>query len=218
MEEPRPLKRALIDVQLEPTSSRALLRKYMYGSSKYTRMMHATKDILRQEGLLGSSKAKDYIHFSPCLSYLSRALAGSAANPNVYTTMTSAFVDIVRSRGFRGLYAGLPPTLVEIIPYVVPKSFLMLAYEVVCHYLDVVKKRFQIIGLPRDPLYGAWVEHHAYNGISDALRCILITEGWAGLYKGVPSVIKASLARAVTFVTYEYTSQWLESHLTWNIV
>ncbi|KAI3950516.1 hypothetical protein MKW92_034593 [Papaver armeniacum] len=160
-------------VQLEPASSWALLRKDMYGSSKYTKMMQATKDILRQEGLL-----EDYIHFSPCLSYLSRALAGSATNPNVYTTMTYAFVDIVRSQ------------------------------KVVCHYLDVVKNRFQIIGLPRDPFYGAWVEHHAYNGISDALRCILVTEGWAGLYK----------ARAVTFVTYEYTSEWLESHLTWNIV
>lgn len=31
--------------------------------------------------------------------------------------MRSAFVDIVRARGFRGLYAGLSPTLVEIIPY-----------------------------------------------------------------------------------------------------
>lgn len=35
----------------------------------------------------------------------------------VYPTMRSAFVDIVRARGFRGLYAGLSPTLVEIIPY-----------------------------------------------------------------------------------------------------
>jgi len=31
--------------------------------------------------------------------------------------MRSAFIDIVRTRGFRGLYAGLSPTLVEIIPY-----------------------------------------------------------------------------------------------------
>lgn len=31
--------------------------------------------------------------------------------------MRSAFVDIVRNRGFQGLYSGLSPTLVEIIPY-----------------------------------------------------------------------------------------------------
>lgn len=31
--------------------------------------------------------------------------------------MRSALVDIIRTRGFRGLYAGLSPTLVEIVPY-----------------------------------------------------------------------------------------------------
>ncbi|VAH68454.1 unnamed protein product [Triticum turgidum subsp. durum] len=31
--------------------------------------------------------------------------------------MRSALVDIVQTRGVRGLYAGLTPTLVEIIPY-----------------------------------------------------------------------------------------------------
>ncbi|KAI3860973.1 hypothetical protein MKW92_033939 [Papaver armeniacum] len=331
MEEPGPLKRALIDaaagaisggisrtvtspldvikirfqVQLEPTSSWALLRKEMYGSSKYTGMIQATKDILREEGLpgfwrgnvpallmvmpytsiqftvlhkfktfvSGSSKAEDHIHLSPYLSYLSGALAGCAATvgsypfdllrtilasqgePKVYTTMRSAFVDIVRSRGFRGLYAGLAPTLVEIIPYAGLQfgtydtfkrwtlrlnrlrssnqgskltseslsSFQLFVCglasgtcaKAVCHPLDVVKKRFQIIGLPRDPKYGARVEHHAYNGMFDALRRILVSEGWAGLYKGiVPSVIKAAPAGAVTFVAYEYTSEWLESHLT----
>lgn len=40
----------------------------------------------------------------------------------------------------------------------------------------------QIVGLPRDLKYGARVEHHAYNGIFDALWRILVTERWAGLY------------------------------------
>lgn len=35
----------------------------------------------------------------------------------VYPNMRSALVDIIKTRGFRGLYAGLSPTLVEIIPY-----------------------------------------------------------------------------------------------------
>lgn len=31
--------------------------------------------------------------------------------------MRSAFLDIMKTRGVRGLYAGFSPTLVEIIPY-----------------------------------------------------------------------------------------------------
>ncbi|OVA14999.1 Mitochondrial carrier protein [Macleaya cordata] len=331
MEEPGPLKRALIDatagaiaggisrtvtspldvikirfqVQLEPTSSWALARKELYGSSKYTGILQATKDIFREEGLRGfwrgnvpallmvmpytsiqfmvlhkfktfasgSSKSEDHIRLSPYLSYLSGALAGCAATigsypfdllrtilasqgePKVYSTMRSAFVDIVRTRGFRGLYAGLSPTLVEIIPYAGLQfgtydtfkrwtmgwnryrsshlsadrtddslsSFQLFlcglaagtCAKAVCHPLDVVKKRFQIEGLPRHPKYGARVEPRSYNGMFDAIRRILVTEGWAGLYKGiVPSIIKAAPAGAVTFVAYEYTSDWLETILT----
>lgn len=35
----------------------------------------------------------------------------------VYPNMRSAFVDIFQTRGIRGVYAGLTPTLVEIVPY-----------------------------------------------------------------------------------------------------
>ncbi|KAL9390502.1 hypothetical protein Peur_019107 [Populus x canadensis] len=221
----------------------------------------------------GSSKTEDHIQLSPYLSYASGALAGCAATvgsypfdllrtilasqgePKVYPTMRSAFVDIVRTRGFRGLYAGLSPTLVEIVPYAGLQfgtydtfkrwtmawnhhkssstssistddnlsSFQLFicglaagtCAKLVCHPLDVVKKRFQIEGLQRHPKYGGRVEHHAYRNMFDALRRILQTEGWAGLYKGiVPSTVKAAPAGAVTFVAYEFTSDWLESILT----
>ncbi|KAL6519839.1 hypothetical protein OROMI_032733 [Orobanche minor] len=329
MEEPGQLKRALIDasagaisgavsrtvtspldvikirfqVQLEPTAQWALLRRYVYGPSKYTGMLQATKDIFREEGLpgfwrgnvpallmvmpytaiqftvlhklktlvSGSSKSEDHINLSPYLSYISGALAGCAATvgsypfdllrtilasqgePKVYPNMRSALVDILQARGFRGLYAGLTPTLVEIVPYAglqfgtydtfkrwtmawnrykspyatqddeAISSFQLFACglaagtcaKAVCHPLDVVKKRFQVEGLQRDPRYGARVEHHAYRNMYDGLRQIMHAEGLAGLYKGiVPSIIKAAPAGAVTFVAYEFTSDWLESTLT----
>lgn len=291
-------------VQLEPTSSWALVRGNMAGPSKYTGMLQAAKDIFREEGLpgfwrgnvpallmvmpytaiqftvlhrfktfaAGSSKSENHIQLSPYLSYVSGALAGCAATvgsypfdllrtilasqgePKVYPTMRSAFVDIVRTRGFRGLYAGLSPTLVEIVPYAGLQfgtydtfkrwtmawnryrssvtsstnvdsltSFQLFVCglaagtcaKLVCHPLDVVKKRFQIEGLQRHPKYGARVEHRAYKNMLDALRRIMQAEGWAGLYKGiVPSTIKAAPAGAVTFVAYEFTSDWLESILT----
>lgn len=327
MEEPGQLKRALIDasagaisggisrtvtspldvikirfqVQLEPTTSWGIVRKNLYGSSKYTGMLQAAKDIFREESLpgfwrgnvpallmvmpytaiqftvlhkfkayiSGSSRAEDHIHLSPYLSYISGAIAGSAATlgsypfdlvrtilasqgePKVYPNMRSAFVGIFNARGLRGIYAGLSPTLVEIVPYAglqfgtydtfkrwamawnrfrfsegytssdeTPSSFQLFACglaagtcaKAVCHPLDVVKKRFQVEGLERDSRYGARVEEGAYRNMQDALVRILRAEGWAGLYKGiVPSIVKAAPAGAVTFVAYEYASNWLES-------
>ena len=73
----------------------------------------------------------------------------------------------------------------------------------------------QIEGLQRHPRYGARVEHRAYRNMFDALQRIMQSEGWAGLYKGiVPSTVKAAPAGAVTFVAYEYVSDWLENVMT----
>lgn len=73
----------------------------------------------------------------------------------------------------------------------------------------------QIEGLQRHPRYGARLETNAYRNMYDALKRIMQKEGWAGLYKGiVPSIVKAAPAGAVTFVAYEYTSDWVESILT----
>ncbi|KAK4796788.1 hypothetical protein SAY86_029114 [Trapa natans] len=291
-------------VQLEPTTSWALIQNNIYARSKYTGMFQATRDIFREEGVpgfwrgnvpallmvmpytaiqfaflhkiktlaSGSSKIEDHIKLSPYLSYISGSLAGCAATigsypfdllrtilasqgePKVYPTMRSAFVDIIRTRGFQGLYAGLSPTLVEIIPYAGLQigtydtfkrwtmawnqyrsssmgqpihdglsSFQLFVCglaagtcaKLVCHPLDVVKKRFQIEGLPRHPKYGARVERSAYKNMFDAINRILQAEGWHGLYKGiVPSTVKAAPAGAVTFVVYEFASDWLESTVT----
>lgn len=82
-------------------------------------------------------------------------------------------------------------------------------------FINLVFGFLQVEGLQRHPRYGARVEIRAYKNMFDALRRILQSEGWAGLYKGiVPSTIKAAPAGAVTFVAYEYTSDWLESILT----
>ncbi|GLT99139.1 hypothetical protein SLE2022_166030 [Rubroshorea leprosula] len=286
-------------VQLEPTTSWASLRGNTSGASKYTGMLQATKDIFREEGILGfwrgnvpgllmvmpytaiqflvlqklktfaagSSRTEDHSRLSPYLSFISGGLAGFAAQigsypfdllrtilasqgePKVYPNMRAGFIDIIRTRGIRGLYAGLSPTLVEIVPYAglqfgtydtfkcwtmawkrlrysktssssadayLSSSQLFLCgfasstlAKLVCHPLDVVKKRFQIAGLARDPKYGARVEHRAYNNLFDASKQILQSEGWAGLYKGiVPSTVKAAPAGAVTFVAYEVILNW----------
>lgn len=245
----------------------ALLMYMPYSAIQFT-ILHKLKTFAA-----GSSKTENHLQLSPYLSYVSGALAGCAATvgsypfdllrtilasqgePKVYSTMRAAFFDIINTRGIRGLYAGLSPTLVEIIPYAglqfgtydtfkrwmmtwnrfrfsdlssnkpddSPSSFQLFfcglaagtCAKAVCHPLDVVKKRFQIEGLQRHPKYGARVDSHGYKNMYHALQQILRTEGWAGLYKGIfPSLVKSAPAGAVTFVAYEYTSDWLESMLT----
>ncbi|KAG2261126.1 hypothetical protein Bca52824_068205 [Brassica carinata] len=224
----------------------ALLMVMPYTSIQFT-VLHKLKSFAS-----GSTKTEDHMHLSPYLSFVSGALAGCAATlgsypfdllrtilasqgePKVYPTMRSAFFDIIKSRGIRGLYNGLTPTLVEIVPYAglqfgtydMFKRWMMLpafvcglgagtSAKLVCHPLDVVKKRFQIEGLQRHPRYGARVERRAYRNMLDGLKQILMSEGWHGLYKGiVPSTVKAAPAGAVTFVAYEFTSDWLES-ISW---
>ncbi|XP_019106268.2 mitochondrial thiamine diphosphate carrier 2 isoform X2 [Beta vulgaris subsp. vulgaris] len=240
-------------VQLEPTTSWALLHRNMYGRSKYTGMLQAAKDILREEGLpgfwrgnvpallmvmpytsiqftvlhkfktymSGSSKAEDHIHLSPYLSYISGAIAGCAATVGSYP------FDLVRtilaSQGepkawnqirYSGENGTSDNNLSSFQLFICGLAAGTCA-KAVCHPLDVIKKRFQIEGLQRDIRYGARVEQGAYKNMYDALLRILQAEGWAGLYKGiVPSIVKAAPAGAVTFVAYEFSSEWLESIVT----
>lgn len=154
-------------VQLEPTSTLSWNGSALHHPSKYTGILQATRDIVREEGFpglwrgnvpallmvmpytaiqfavlhklksfaAGSARAEDHLQLNPALSFLSGALAGCTATvgtypfdllrtllasqgePKVYPTLRSAFVGILQSRGVRGLYAGLTPTLIEIVPY-----------------------------------------------------------------------------------------------------
>ncbi|PPR98491.1 hypothetical protein GOBAR_AA22172 [Gossypium barbadense] len=242
MEEPGQLKRALLDasagaiaggisrtvtspldvikirfqVQLEPTASWALIRRDLPGSSKYTGMFQATKEIFREEGLPGFWRGNvpallmvmpyTAIQFA-VLHKLKTFVSGSSKTGNLHCTawnnlrsssISSTTGDSLSS--FQLFICGLAAGTCA---------------KLVCHPLDVVKKRFQIEGLQRHPKYGARVEQRAYRNLFDALHRILKSEGWHGLYKGiVPSTIKAAPAGAVTFVAYEFTSDWLESIFT----
>ncbi|XP_038991657.1 mitochondrial thiamine diphosphate carrier 2-like isoform X2 [Hibiscus syriacus] len=279
MEEPGQFKRALLDatagaiaggisrtatspldvikirfqVQLEPTSSWALIRKDLSGPSKYTGMFQATKEIFREEGLTGfwrgnvpallmvmpytaiqfavlhklktfasgSSHTEDHLNISPYLSYISGALAGCAATVGSYPF--DLLRTILASQGEPKAWNRLRSSSTSSSTDNSLSSFQLFicglaagtCAKLVCHPLDVVKKRFQIEGLQRHPKYGARVEHRAYRNMFDALHRILKSEGCHGLYKGIiPSTIKAAPAGAVTFVAYEFTSDWLESILT----
>jgi len=146
----------------------------------------------------------------------------------IYKSLRGAVVDIARDEGPRGFFRGLGPGLAQIVPFM---GLFFVTYEqlriALAGYnmpwgtsdatagvmasvlsktavfpLDLVRKRIQVQG-PNRKLY-------AYGGIPEyksalgALRTIFRTEGFRGLFKGLPiSLIKSAPASAVTVWTYE---------------
>ncbi|KAL0348687.1 UNVERIFIED_CONTAM: Mitochondrial thiamine diphosphate carrier 2 [Sesamum angustifolium] len=265
MEEPGQIKRALIDasagaisgaisrtvtspldvikirfqVQLEPTTQWALLRRDVYSPAKYTGMLQATKDIFREEGLPGFWRGNvpallmvmPYTAIQFTVLHKLKTLASGSSKSGCmridlhcrevpYAGLQFGTYDTFKRwtmawNRYRSHYDTQAEDAISSFQLFLCGLAAGTCAKAVCHPLDVVKKRFQVEGLQRDPRYGARVEQHAYRNMHDALRRILHAEGWAGLYKGiVPSIVKAAPAGAVTFVAYEFTSDWLELLLT----
>lgn len=166
---------------------------------------------------------------------LLRTTLAAQGEPKIYRGMGHAATTIVKRKGIQGLYSGLGPTLVEIIPYAAVQFGM---YDLLCaswrktglkddkvgtfmcglgagliakfctHPLDVVKKRFQVAGLERNLVYGARINERAYRSLADCMVQILRREGVRGLFKGAkPSLVKSAPAAAITFLVYESLMQ-----------
>ncbi|EEU47788.1 uncharacterized protein NECHADRAFT_74717 [Fusarium vanettenii 77-13-4] len=156
----------------------------------------------------------------------------------IYRSLRSAIWDIQRDEGWRGFFRGIGPGLGQIVPFM---GLFFVSYEslrtsleglhmpwgsgdatagmmasilakTAVFPLDLVRKRIQVQGPSRNRyVYENIPEYSTARG---AIRSILRTEGFRGLYKGLPiSLIKAAPASAVTLWTYEQTMQFM---LGWN--
>jgi solute carrier family 25 thiamine pyrophosphate transporter 19 len=164
---------------------------------------------------------------------LLRTVLSAQGHPPTYAGPWEASRGVVRARGLQGLFAGVAPTLLEIAPsagvqFGAYSALRQTARDLsesselggwqgytcgfvagalgkaAVHPLDVVKKRFQVAGVPRDAKYGQSVSVSLYSGIFDCFRKVVESEGARSLFKGVvPNVVKAAPASAVTFGTYE---------------
>ncbi|CAK9269580.1 unnamed protein product [Sphagnum jensenii] len=83
----------------------------------------------------GSPREDEHMRLSPKMSFIGGSIAGTAATigsypfdllrtilaaqgePKVYPNLRVALVEILRTKGVTGLYAGLTPSLLEIVPY-----------------------------------------------------------------------------------------------------
>jgi solute carrier family 25 thiamine pyrophosphate transporter 19 len=170
------------------------------------------------------------------LDLLRTRFAAQGTN-RVYRSLRSAVADIGRDEGWKGYFRGLGPALGQIVPYM---GIFFVAYEglstslaglnmpwgsadatagiigsvvakTAVFPLDLVRKRIQIQGPTRQKyVYGDVVPE--YTTTLRAIRSILSTEGFRGLYRGLPiSLIKAAPASAVTIWTYGRSMQLLLS-------
>lgn len=156
----------------------------------------------------------------------------------IYRSLRSAIWDIKRDEGWRGFFRGIGPGLGQIVPFM---GLFFVSYEslrtslegfnmpwgsgdatagmmasilakTAVFPLDLVRKRIQVQGPSRNRyVYENIPEYSTARG---AIRSILRTEGFRGLYKGLPiSLIKAAPASAVTLWTYEQTMRFM---LSWD--
>jgi solute carrier family 25 (mitochondrial thiamine pyrophosphate transporter), member 19 len=162
---------------------------------------------------------------------LLRTRLAAQTEPRVYKNMRHAVSTIYARHGIAGLYSGVGPTLVEIVPYV---SIQFAIYEtararlveigradslstiesltigastgtfakLVTLPLDNAKKRMQVQGQFSEAARGT--ASRQYTGMADVLTKVYAREGVRGLFRGVaPSLLKAAPNSAVTFAAYE---------------
>lgn len=144
---------------------------------------------------------------------------------------------IVASNGIGGIFKGMTPTLIReghgmgvyflvyeaVVGYKLKKDNLtraelpslwaMLGGAVsgpmlwtMVYPFDVVKSRLQTDSL--DP------SKRQYKGMIDCFRQVAAQSGWRGFFRGlIPTLTRAPLSNAATFVTYEFASRQLESYV-----
>jgi solute carrier family 25 phosphate transporter 23/24/25/41 len=133
--------------------------------------------------------------------------------------------------GFLALYRGIIPTVAGVAPYV---GLNFMVYEIMrthftvegqkdptavgklaagavsgavaqtCTYpFDVLRRRFQV-----NTMTGMGYQ---YSGIFDAVRSIIRTEGFRGMYKGiVPNLLKVAPSMAANWLSFEVTRDFLQ--------
>lgn len=163
---------------------------------------------------------------------LLRTRFAAQPEPKIYRNLPHAVRLIVRHEGLRGLYRGLYPTVIEIIPYMAinfalyenlkhialyrlqlsrldPHHYLYIGAtagtisKIVTLPLDNVKKIMQVQAQFQRP------QQQPYRGVLHVLQKLWVTDGLSAWFRGTtPSVLKAAPNSAITFAVYEATKSY----------
>lgn len=168
---------------------------------------------------------------------LLRTRFAAQSEPKLYNNLRHAMNVIYQSHGFRGFYAGLQPTLIEIMPYISlhfafyegmkekflerhnrahlkPFHSMMIgaasgtASKLLTLPLDNAKKIMQVEG----QFQAGVSSDRGYRGVAHVLQTTWAKEGLRGWFRGVvPSLVKAAPNSAITFAAYEAAKRYLSS-------
>ncbi|CDF40370.1 unnamed protein product [Chondrus crispus] len=152
------------------------------------------------------------------------------AHPERFSGVMQTMVQVARTEGGRGLYKGLSPTLVAMMPYagldfaiyeqlklfylkrknkeanlwvlLFIGAFAGAVAQTACHPLDVVRKRLQLQGIGGRPVQ--------YRTMVEAAVGIVKKEGKGALLKGLqPMYVSAIPSAGVSYVVYERVKRML---------
>lgn len=166
---------------------------------------------------------------------LLRTRFAAQPEPKQYTSISHALTSIVRQHGVVGLYAGLRPTLVEIVPYmalhfaIYERTKALTLENLHLQYLHPIHSASlgafagttsKLLTLPLDnakkvmqvqPQFNPHASRAPqYRGIGDVLYSLWSRGGILAWYRGaVPSLLKAAPNSAITFLVYESTKKHL---------
>ena len=159
---------------------------------------------------------------------LLRTRLAAQTEPRQYKNLSHAVRVIYGSQGIRGLYAGLQPTLFQIVPYIslhftfyeigkqlvmerthkehlTPTESLVIgavsgtSSKFLTFPLDTAKKLMQVEGQ-----FQSNMNSSQYRGIIHTLYSVWKLHGVRGWFRGIaPSLVKAAPNSAITFTTYE---------------
>lgn len=169
---------------------------------------------------------------------LLRTRFAAQSEPKRYTTLSDALTQIYAHAGLRGFYAGLHPTMVEIVPYIalhfaiyehlkqrILKSdphapHLKTHQSLLVGAASGTASKFLILPLDNAKKIMQVEAHFAhpdtsrphYTGITHVLRTVWSRDGLRGWFRGTaPSLVKAAPNSAITFAVYEAAKRYVTS-------
>lgn len=165
---------------------------------------------------------------------LLRTRFAAQGEPKLYSNIRHAVDVIYTGKGLRGFYAGLQPTLIEIVPYISlqftlyeglkgefmkgsnvdhlkPRESLFVGAmsgtisKFLTLPLDNAKKLMQVEGQFQAVGHGS----SQYRGMGHVLQTVWRRDGIRGWFRGtLPSLVKAAPNSAITFAAYEAAKRY----------